>query len=462
MRMSSSRPETLRQALALASVPAGSMLSDGQDSVALRQALDGSVIATHTSVLAGKSVLLAAGRQIEAALALIELDGLARRIVVLPPDVKPQQLPAIIRDASVDAIVCSDPDSYAGFGIPVFSVGLEPRETDAVRSSERATEWLMLTSGTTGDPKLAVHSIAGLTGAIPAFDPQAPRPVWATFYDIRRYGGLQIFLRAMVCGGSLILSQPGEAVADHLQRLVRSGVTHVSGTPTHWRRVLMTKAETGFAPDYVRLSGEIADQAVLDGLKAAFPKASIGHAYASTEAGVGFDVNDGREGFPASYLEAPRNGVEMRVVDGCLHLRSSRRASSYAGRPDLVLADEQGWVDTGDMVDCRDGRCHFIGRRSGVINVGGLKVHPEEIETVINRHDAVRQSKVKPRKSPIIGSIVVAEVVLRDGSENTEQIRRTIIELCAAQLPPHKVPAVVNIVSAIEMTAGGKVSRQHA
>ena len=85
-------------------------------------------------------------------------------------------------------------------------------------------------------------------------------------------------------------------------------------------------------PRYVRLSGEIADQAVLDGLAQAFLNASIGHAYASTEAGVGFAVNDGREGFPASLIGQNREGVEMKVVDGSLCIRSNRAAHAYIGR----------------------------------------------------------------------------------------------------------------------------------
>jgi len=77
-------------------------------------------------------------------------------------------------------------------------------------------------------------------------------------------------------------------------------------------------------------SGEIADQAILDSLKARFPDAAIGHAYASTEAGVGFEVTDGLEGFPASYVGRP-GPVEMKVTDGTLHIRSPRTASGYVG-----------------------------------------------------------------------------------------------------------------------------------
>ena len=85
------------------------------------------------------------------------------------------------------------------------------------------------------------------------------------------------------------------------------------------------------SPRYVRLSGEIADQAVLDSLRHTFPQASIGHAYASTEAGVAFEVSDGLAGFPASYVGEVRDGVELKVADGSLRIRSPRTASRYVG-----------------------------------------------------------------------------------------------------------------------------------
>lgn len=429
----------------------------------MRRALGGSCLDGAREDLAGKSVLVAASTQLDAAIALVELDGLARRLVLLPPDIKTEALPSIVRDAEVDAIVCSEPSHYAALGIAnAIRCGPNIRRELTVGYPVLKTEWLMLTSGTTGDPKLVVHTLAGLSGAIPADDPGLPRPVWATFYDIRRYGGLQVFLRAMFAGSTLVLSEAGEPVADHLARLCNAGVTHVSGTPTHWRRVLMSGASLGFRPSYIRLSGEIADQGILDGLKQAFPAASIGHAYASTEAGVCFDVTDGKEGFPESYLEAPRGGVEIRIVDGSLQIRSNRMASGYAGLGDRSLARADGFVDTGDMIEVVGGRCRFTGRRGGIINVGGLKVHPEEIESVINSHKAVRQSRVKPRKSPILGSVVVADVVLDGESDSLDELKRDILAHCRRALPNHKIPALLNVVAVIEMTPGGKVSRQYA
>ena len=119
---------------------------------------------------------------------------------------------------------------------------------------------------------------------------------------------------------------------------------------------------------------------------------------------------------------------------------------SAATRP--ALADADGFVDTGDMVELRGDRYHFVGRRGGIINIGGLKVHPEEIEAVINRQAEVRMSRAKSRRSPITGAIVVADVILADASDasRSEEIRARILADCKASLAPHKVPAVIKFV----------------
>jgi acyl-CoA synthetase (AMP-forming)/AMP-acid ligase II len=212
----------------------------------------------------------------------------------------------------------------------------------------------------------------------------------------------------------------------------------------------------------VRLSGEIADQAVLDGLAQAFPNASVGHAYASTEAGVGFAVNDGREGFPSS-LVGQGGSVEMKVVDGSLRIRSRRAAHAYVGKNAAALTDGDGFVDTGDMVELRGDRYYFVGRRGGIINIGGLKVHPEEIEAVINRHADVRMSRAKSRRSPITGSVVVADVILTaEGAGRAKAIKDEILADCRASLASHKVPAVIRFVEALDVTPAGKLARTDA
>ena len=440
-------------------------LSDARQQVSLTDILERSCLGGRLGELSDRSVLLSTADQLTSGLVMIELDGMARRMLLCPPDLNPDHLQSLMQDAEIDAVVTDHPEQWSSADGRLIVPAQQLAKTAAQAKTKHATEWLMLTSGTSGVPKIVGHTLEGLTGAIVA-DVSAARSnaaVWATFYDIRRYGGLQIFLRAIIGGGSMVLSSGGEALADHVARLQSHGVTHISGTPSHWRKLLMSGSVAGFTPRYVRLSGEIADQAVLDGLRAAFPNASVGHAYASTEAGVGFAVNDGREGFPASLL-GRRDGVEMKVEEGSLRIRSTRTAHAYIGRSVAALTDTEGFVDTGDMVELRGDRYYFVGRRGGIINIGGLKVHPEEIEAVINRQPEVRMSRAKSRRSPITGAVVVADVILADGQDagRSDEIRSRILADCKASLAPHKVPAVIKFVSSLDITAAGKLARRDA
>jgi len=432
----------------------------------LNEMLNGSVLDGRGEELRGRSVLIATRDQFLASMALIELDGIARRIVLYPPDLPFELLPAVIEAASVDAVVADR--SAMGPQVPrvqyflPYAREIVPQQCD--RSVQVATEWILLTSGTLGIPKLVVHNLASLAGAINRENPAAPNVVWSTFYDIRRYGGLQIFLRALLTGSSLVLSSASETAPAFMKRAGSLGVTHISGTPTHWRRALMSSSMHEMAPRYVRLSGEICDEAVLTQLRSTYPEAQIVHAFATTEAGVAFEVKDGRAGFPVGVLES-MPGVEMRIENQTLRVRSSRTATRYLGDRAPVLKGPDGFVDTGDLIEQRDGRCYFVGRRDGLINVGGLKVHPEEVEAVINGHPEVFMSLVKTKKNPVTGAVVVADVVLRAESSSSvrdpRSIRNDILLCCRRSLSAHKIPAAINFVPELAVAESGKMLRGH-
>jgi acyl-CoA synthetase (AMP-forming)/AMP-acid ligase II len=431
--------------------------------VCVSQLARGTSLGGRLEALANRSVAIATSSQLTAALALIELDGVARRLTILPPDTAPDHLPVLFACAEVDAVVVDDGTAHSeAFDLPV-PVTCTPAimPSDERLSADTRTEWVLLTSGTSGVPKMAVHDLASLIAPIGAGQRLDGAMVWGTFYDIRRYGGLQIFLRAVIGNASLVLSSAGEPIADHLARLGRRGVTHLSGTPSAWRRALMSPEIGAIAPRYVRLSGEIADQAILDALHATFPEARVGHAYASTEAGVAFEVDDGLAGFPVNFLEHDRDGVELELVDGSLRIRSPRTAHRYLGAQP-TLRDADGFVDTGDMLERQGDRYLFAGRRGGIINVGGLKIHPEEIEAVINRHPQVRMSLVRPKRNPVTGAVVVADVVLKpEGAGAEPQIKNDILQLCRDVLPRHKVPAAISIVPALDVAPTGKLARRY-
>jgi acyl-coenzyme A synthetase/AMP-(fatty) acid ligase len=456
---------TLWDALNSARDLSGAFVAGPDTCVALSDLIAGSALDGRGDELRGRSVLVMTTDQLSAALSLLELDGIARRLVLYPPDLPLEYLPFVVESANVDAIV-SDRTNF-GPNMPRVRYfmpcarNIVPQNCD--RSEQCETEWILLTSGTMGPPKLVVHTLASLAGAIQSGGPLTGPVIWSTFYDIRRYGGLQIFLRAAVTGKSLVLSSASETTADFFARLAAHGVTHISGTPSHWRRALMSPAASLIDPQYVRLSGEIADQAVLSNLHALYPKAKLVHAFASTEAGVVFEVRDGIAGFPIDIVEQTPD-VEMKVEDRSLRVRSTRTATRYLGhQAHVAIRDADGFVDTGDVLELRDGRYFFAGRRDGVINVGGLKVYPEEVEAVINRHPQVEMSLVRTKKNPITGALVVADVVLKgSGNHDARALQQDILLFCRGALSKHKVPAAVYFVPALTIAETGKLLRRDA
>ncbi|HEX4211169.1 MAG TPA: AMP-binding protein, partial [Candidatus Binataceae bacterium] len=415
--MPQSDPSSLWDALTSSAQLANRFLRSASSSVALSDLAKRSALAGRLDELRDRSVVIATRQQFATALALVELDGVARRVTLYPGGLSREHLSFVVATAQADAVVCDKESDIASPDIACAVVCDESLSAaNPERGTRRQTEWILLTSGTTGLPKLTVHTLATLSGAIMASQSDGSAMVWSTFYDIRRYGGLQIFLRALLAGASMVLSSSHEPLGDFLMRAGAEGVTHISGTPSHWRRVLMSPMAGRLAPRYVRLSGEIVDQGILDNLRAAYREATIVHAFASTEAGVGFDVHDGRAGFPGDIIGRENSDVEMKIEDGTLRIRSPRTALGYLGSQSAPFADRDGFVDTGDLVELRGERYCFAGRRDGVINVGGAKVHPEEVEAVLNRHPQVQMSLVRARKNPITGAIVVADIVLKGGA----------------------------------------------
>src|SRR5580698_10139377 len=162
----------------------------------------GTALGGRLKELAGRSVVIATSSQLTAALALIELDGVARRLTILPPDVSAEHVGELMLRAEADAIIIDEAAPASSAFDALLRVVCAPAiaASNEVALPQVQTEWLLLTSGTSGVPKIVAHTHASLTAPISAAKQPEVAPVWGTFYDIRRYGGLQIFLRAMVGG----------------------------------------------------------------------------------------------------------------------------------------------------------------------------------------------------------------------------------------------------------------------
>jgi non-ribosomal peptide synthetase component F len=169
------RDERLRAVLRSSARLAERRLHGYRRTIPLSQFADGTYLGAAREALAGRSVLIRTGDMLSAAVAMIELDGLARRLILCPPDLKPEHLAAVISSAGVDAAVVEGSlAQIAQDGLLIAPLSDEVTPLASASSPELDTEWVLFTSGTAGAPKMVIHSLAGLTGAIKR--PAVPDP----------------------------------------------------------------------------------------------------------------------------------------------------------------------------------------------------------------------------------------------------------------------------------------------
>lgn len=402
----------------------------------------------------GKRVALGSMPVVELVSALIFLDGLAEAILLLPTEDDAQTRRARLAQANIDVVVELDGIGFSKlFELARAETGPNCSTSQiAKRPVPVATTWLLPTSGTTGTPKLIAHSFASLIRSMAARR-MGDEYVWGSLYSLRRFAGLQVFLQSWMCGTPLILNEEDADLTEVLTRFLALGCNALSATPSMWRKLSMHPLFDELTLKQITLGGEIVDQAVLDMLTKRYPSARITHIYASTEAGVGFAVRDGKSGFPAGYLGSPPSGVAMRVDDhGHLWFcpTSDQTPASNA---------HSTWIDSGDVVEIHANRVRFLGRANGSINVGGNKVMPEEVESVIKELPEVAFVQVRARKSAMLGNLVEAAITPASDITFDAALKKKITTHCRARLDSFKVPAFIVAAAAIELTASGKLSR---
>jgi acyl-CoA synthetase (AMP-forming)/AMP-acid ligase II len=281
---------------------------------------------------------------------------------------------------------------------------------------------------------------------------------WGQTFDLARFAGIQVFLHALL-GGEIILSPGKCTLATRLDIFRALDCDAISATPTLWRKILMTPGHEILRLRQITLGGEIADQAILQQLQQTYPDAHLTHIYASTEAGAGFSVHDGKAGFPSTYLTSQAAGVEMKTdADGRLLVRTRSHKARYLNDA-KIYADTEGFVDTGDLIRCEGDRCFFIGRANGSINIGGNKLHPQEVEAVLLGSPEVAAARIFARPNPITGQIVVAEIVPTQPGQDATLLKQHLRQHCATRLKRWQMPAVISIVPDLSMTAGQKLTR---
>lgn len=376
--------------------------------------------------------------------ALVAFDGFANKILLLPHGLDSDLQIKLIEDAQCAYVLNENMVPYA-----------TKTTVETNYPSNSPTCWMLTTSGTTGAPKVISHTLASLTRMIKRDIGRGSIFTWGLMYDPCRFAGLQVVLQALI-GGSCLALPLSLSFEDQVTTLLNQKVNAISATPSLWRKLLMDGRLISLSIKQITLGGETVDQPLLDGLHKHFPEARIVHIYASTEAGAAFAVQDVRAGFPAAWLDSTSAPVPLRVgSEGQLLIKLTEMT---ADDEILCRVDPDGFLDTQDLVRVDGDRVYFLGRASGAINVGGNKVHPEEVENVLRENPNVFDVRVFGKPNSMVGQLVAAEVVTADGVD-IKLLRLEIQQHCRGKLELWQCPASIMFVSHLKETAAGKRKR---
>lgn len=352
-------------------------------------------------------------------------------LVLLDSDLTPSEV------AGVDESMVNQEEQLAPYHFDSMEAIVEALQ-------QSTSEITIFTSGTTGQPKKVVHLIATLTRSVRTGEKYRDQ-VWAYAYNPTHMAGLQVFFQAFVNMNTLVNvfnMQRSEVYA----KIDEYAITHISATPTFYR-LLLPIENTYPSVQRVTLGGEKSDEHLYDSIRKIFPCAKINNVYASTEAGSLFAAKGDCFQIPVAIRD------KFSVVDDELLIHKS-----LLGQSDSFQFDGD-FYHSGDLIEWvnqEDGLLRFKSRKNELINVGGYKVNPGEVEDAINAYPGVRQSLVYGKANSILGNVLIAEVQLEDGVELTDlDIRKTL----QGQLQDFKIPRKIRFVESFTLTRTGKLKR---
>ncbi|HVD60393.1 MAG TPA: fatty acid--CoA ligase family protein [Gemmatimonadaceae bacterium] len=311
------------------------------------------------------------------------------------------------------------------------------RDTDSnelireIRSREHPGV-IFFSSGTTGRPKAILHDFQNFVAKFATARP-ALRTLNFLLFD--HAGGINTLLHTLFNKGVVIVpaERAPEAIANDVRR---HSVELLPATPTFLRMMLLAGVFDAEYPSLrvVTYGTERMDQSTLDTLCAKLPNVDFRQTYGLSELGV-FQVRSRAR--DSLWMKIGGEGIETRIVDGVLHIRSANRMLGYLNAPSPFI---DGWYDTGDIVEEEEGFIKVVGRAKEVINVGGLKILPGEVERIALLYPGVLRAKAHGVTNPITGQHIE---LVAEPAPGADLDRRKLMTHFRAhlqkQLCPHRI-----------------------
>jgi acyl-CoA synthetase (AMP-forming)/AMP-acid ligase II len=302
--------------------------------------------------------------------------------------------------------------------------------------------FIAFTSGSSGQPKAVLHDFDRLVKNAGRSQRKGYRSL--VFLRFNHMGGISTLLSVLAATGGVMVFPEQRTVEDIAALVERARVELLPVTPTFLTLLLASRCHEHHDLSSIKLisyGAEPMPQTVLDRMNQLLPRARFHQTYGTSELCL---TRTQSRSSDSLWLKLGGDGFEFRVIDGLLHIRSEFAMLGYLNAPSPIGSD--GWMATGDRVD-QDGEwIRFLGRDSDVINVGGEKVTPLEIESVLMAAANIRDVRVYGEKDAMFGARVVADVQLL-ADEDSIELRRRLRRICLEKLARYKVPVKFHIAT---------------
>ncbi len=281
--------------------------------------------------------------------------------------------------------------------------------------------------------------------------------VTLTFLMIDHIGGINTLFYALSNAGTVVVS-PGRDPYLVASTIARHKVELLPTSPTFLNLLLLSEAYRQHNLSSLQLityGTEMMPRRTLSRMAELLPNTKLQQTYGLSEVGI---LRSKSEGSNSLWVKVGGEGYKTKVQAGTLWIKARSAMLGYLNAPSPF--DEEGWLDTGDLVEARDEFVRFLGRRSEVINVGGAKVYPAESEEVLMSIPNVRDVTVSGEPNPITGNIVVARFNLIE-PEPPAAFRKRVRAFCRIRMEPFKIPARIEIVDHHQFSERFKKMRQN-
>jgi long-chain acyl-CoA synthetase len=298
---------------------------------------------------------------------------------------------------------------------------------------------VLFTSGSSGVPKAAVHNFRKL---LKKFEERRRSLLTINFLLFDHWGGLNTLFHVLSNGGTLIFLETRNP--DYVCRLIEKYKVELLPTsPTFLNMMILSRSYERHSLSSLMIisyGAEPMPENLLKRLSVLFPRIKLQQTYGLIELGV---MRSQSESNDSLWVKLGGEGYNTRVVDGILQVKSDSAMLGYLNATSPFTED--GWFITGDSVEVKDSFFRILGRKSEIINVGGEKVFPQEVENVISQINGIIDVIVYSESNPLTGKIVCANVKY-DGADSNLELIKKIKLICREKLEPFKVPVKIKVV----------------